>query len=188
MDSNPAMTTDETWVFNGIDGASGGYLLPEMTPAQVSALAQGQSIDRADTVDELKQRAYDLQNPHAGVESDARDLAETGWGVIFAYDADPASRKPWPPFCRCVKNKPGSASRVSGGRGLPPAQSKNDFLEAPMGPGPADPDKVPYYLMIVGDPAQSRIASSTSSTSSTLSGGFTSRRSRIMPTTLKASC
>src|SRR5512144_3352769 len=93
-DNNPPVQTtedlfSETLVFNGIDGASGSYLLPEMTLAQVSALAQGQSID-AEAQQELKQRVYDLQNPHAGVEADARDLAQTGWGVIFAANVDPA--------------------------------------------------------------------------------------------------
>ena len=36
MEAYPEMSADETLVFNGIDGASGGYLLPEMTPSQVS--------------------------------------------------------------------------------------------------------------------------------------------------------
>lgn len=61
MQSNSALTPDETWVFNGLDGSTGGYLLPEMTPRQVSALAQGQSLDRS-AIDELKQRKFDIQN------------------------------------------------------------------------------------------------------------------------------
>ncbi len=153
MDSNPAMTTDETWVFNGIDGASGGYLLPEMTPSQVSALAQGGSLDLA-AIDELKQRSFDLKNPHAGVEADARDLAETGWGVIFAYDADPALQEALSPLLALRKEQAGERFRVFAGTdGYRPGESKNEFLERHgMGPGPANPDKVPYYLLIVGDP------------------------------------
>ena len=79
MQPNPENNSDETWIFNGLDAATGGYLLPEMTPAQVSALAQDGSLDLA-AIAELKQRTFDLQNPHAGVEADARDLAATGSG------------------------------------------------------------------------------------------------------------
>ena len=68
----------ETLIFNGIDASSVTYLLPEMTSAQVSALAQGQSLE-LEGLEELKWRANELQNPHAGVEADARDLAQTGW-------------------------------------------------------------------------------------------------------------
>jgi hypothetical protein len=153
MDSNPAMTADETWVFNGIDGASGGYLLPEMTPSQVSALAQGGTLDLT-AIDELKQRSFDLKNPHAGVETDARDLAETGWGVLFAHDADPALQEALSPLLALRKEQAGERFRVfDGADGYRPGESKNEFLERHgMGPGPANPDKVPYYLLIVGDP------------------------------------
>ena len=144
MDSNPAMTADETWIFNGIDGATGGYLLPEMTPAQVSALAQGGSLDLA-AIDELKQRTFDLKNPHAGVEADARDLAATGWGVVFAHDADPALQEALSPLLALRQEQAGERFKVfAGADGYRPGESKNDFLERHgMGPGPPTRTKCP---------------------------------------------
>jgi len=144
----------ETLIFNGIDGASGRYLLPEMTPAQVSALAQGQSIE-PDLLQDLEIRADLVKNKHAGVEADPRDLAQTGWGVIFAHDADPAIIEALDPLIRLRQEQASERFKVySGADGHRPGESKGDFLERyEMGPGPANPDKVPYYLLIVGDPA-----------------------------------
>ena len=102
----------------------------------------------------MKQRKFDLQNPHAGVEADARDLAATGWGVIFAYDADPALQEALSPLLALRKEQAGERFKIfAGADGYRPGESKNEFLERHgMGPGPANPDKVPYYLLIVGDP------------------------------------
>jgi hypothetical protein len=145
----------DTLVFNGLDGASGGYLLPAMTPAQVSALALGQTLDETAQA-ELGQRAHDLNNPHAGVEADQRNLAETGWGVIFAHDASEALIAALQPLIELRRAQAGERFRLyTGGDGYRPGESKNDFLSRHgMGPGPVTPDKVPYYLLIVGGPEQ----------------------------------
>jgi len=83
----------ETLVFNGIDGASGTYLLPEMTPADLSALAQGYSIERDEKL-ELDDRADKMRSGgHFGIEADARKLDETGWGVVLPSIPIPPSWK-----------------------------------------------------------------------------------------------
>ena len=77
----------ERLVFNGINGASGDYLLPPMTPQQVSQIARGEPQD-PEHLRELKawfQRTTQATlGPKEGV--DPKNLAETGWGVIFAYE------------------------------------------------------------------------------------------------------
>jgi hypothetical protein len=148
-----SMPTSERLAFNGLDGASGNYLLPPMTPAQVSAMALGESFNEQEIV-ELRQRAFDLNNPNAGVEADARDLAETGWGVLFASDSDPAVREALRPLLERRKEQAGDLyQEFSGSRGYRPRETKDDFLTRHgMGPGPVNPAKVPYYLLIVGDP------------------------------------
>lgn len=153
MDDQP--TDLDTLVFNGVDGVTGGYLLPPMTPAQVSALAQGQTIETV-ILDELKNKAFSLTNPHAGVEADARNLAETGWGLILAHDADPAILDALQPLLQLRQAQAGDRFKIfSGAKGYRPEESKSQFLERHgMGPGPATPDKVPYYLLIAGHPHQ----------------------------------
>ncbi len=143
----------EELYFNGIDGSSGDYLLPPLTPEAVSALARGESLD-LDQLNEL--RARRRQESHYGVKEgvDPKDLAQTGWGVIFAHGEDPAIRDA---LGELLKHRQAQAGQryqeYSGVRAYRPNESKSDFLARHgAGPGPADPDKVPYYLLVVGDP------------------------------------
>ena len=86
---------DDELIFpNGVDGATGRYLLPPLAPKQVAALARGESLD-ALHIEELKlaheQATQGTFGPRAGI--DPKNLAETGWAVLFAHDADPAIRE-----------------------------------------------------------------------------------------------
>src|SRR5215472_6237903 len=84
----------ELLVFNGIDGASGDYLLPPMSPQDLSKIARGEPLD-PQHLNELKWRHRQATEAHLGVKEgvDPKNLAETGWGVIFAHNLDPAVRE-----------------------------------------------------------------------------------------------
>jgi hypothetical protein len=146
-------------VFNGIDATTGTYLLPPMSPQALSRVARGQVIDPAD-LKELRwwhHRATEaVFGPKEGI--DPRRLAETGWGVIFAHDTDPAVREA---LGELLDHRRGQAASVRerhyrefvGDRAYRPGESKQQFLARQgAGPGPADPDNVPYYLLLVGGP------------------------------------
>lgn len=153
-------TGDELFVFNGLDAARGGYLLPPMNAERVARLAQGEQPDD-DLREEAKERwevkKLDHFAPKAGV--DPKNLAESGWGVIFAHDADPAIREALAPLLDLRKEQasainPNRYREFAGPAGYRPNERKARFLARQNAPtsGPVDPDRIPFYLLIVGDP------------------------------------
>jgi hypothetical protein len=152
------LVSAEKLVFNGIDGATGSYLMPPLTPEEVSKIAQGEAFDSAH-LSELQARVNSAQSSFAVIEGrDPKKLEETGWGVIFAYGADPAVKEA---LSELLEHRQKQATQKHehyyqeyvGPRAYRPGESKNKFLARHgVGPGPADPDKMPYYLLLVGDP------------------------------------
>lgn len=146
--------TDDQLVFNGINGATGDYLL-EMTPSELSQVVRDEKLDEKH-LQELKAK-FERANqqtfaPMEGV--DPKNLAETGWGVVFAWNADQnVNAKLREALSELLDHRKRQAGAYYREFDYRPGESKQKFLERyGAGPGPADPKKVPYYLMLVGDP------------------------------------
>lgn len=155
------MATDKL-IFNGIDGATGGYLLPGLTPQEVGRLARGEKLD-PQQIRELKwwhgRVTESSLGPKEGV--DPKKLEQAGWGLLVAFDDDDqaarrtaATLEALRPLLNLRRSQAGDRYReYTGADAYRPDETKSAFLARHgMGPGPADPDKVPYYLLIVGDP------------------------------------
>lgn len=157
------MNNEEKLLYvNGINGASGKYWTPPMPPEKVASVALGEPLSKDDTYyRELKNR-HDSMQPHFGINADQRNLAETGWGVIFGAKDEqvPALREALQPLLDLRKKQATQQDEhfyqeYKNAAGYRPGDSYLDFLGRDprnMGPGPANPAKVPYYLLIVGDP------------------------------------
>lgn len=146
---------------NGIDALTGEALLPALSPQRLADLVQGQPL-AAEELRELKRskqswgEADGRRGTMAGVNPN--NLAEAGWGVIFA-EGDPqipAIREALGPLLRLRREQAGGLYRDGG---LSPrfryqsGDAKASWLSRNGGsPGVVDPKKVPYYLLIVGDP------------------------------------
>lgn len=148
---------DTRLTFNGINGADGDYLLPPLAPRDLAAIVLGERPDPAH-INDLRRR-IEAQVPTLGPKEgvDPKDLAQTGWGVVFAaQDADrtPALLEALDELLSLRRQQAGSHFRIyQGADGVQPGESKNAFFSRHgVGPGPADPDKMPYYLLFVGDP------------------------------------
>ena len=134
---------------NGIDIDTGTYAIPPMPVDELDALIRGEKPPK--NITELEKRA---QRPKSlGVKEgvNEKDLCQTGWGVVFADDADPVVETALQPLLKLREDQAGERyHRYDFQVGK---DTRNSFLaKQGVGPGPANPDKVPYYLLIVGSP------------------------------------
>jgi hypothetical protein len=155
--------SSEQLFFNGVNGTTGDYLTPPLTPAEVSKMAQGQAFDARHLAD-LKVRGWKEPDfapiPQVG---DVKDLSKTGWGVIFAHGADPRIKVALDELLSHRRNQAGELyreysdwvlTRAGQETAYFPQDTANKFLArfGANSSNPVDPKKVPYYLLIVGDP------------------------------------
>jgi hypothetical protein len=84
---------------------------------------------------------------------DPRSLGQAGWGVILSDGADPEILEALRPLLDLRRTQAEGRFRTFAGvegywKGK---DTKNEFLARNgAGPGPADPERVPYYLLLVG--------------------------------------
>ncbi len=154
-------------VFNGIDARSGTYLLPPFSVSQIARMALGQRL-APDELDELATKvAQDLDFPlREGKDPD--DLADSGWAVVFPFARkgseaarrQAAIRAALEPL---LARRRAQATRVSeryyreciGADAYRPGESKQQFLaRMGAGSGAVDPDRFPYYLLLVASPEE----------------------------------
>jgi len=147
---------NEYLFFNGINGDSGEYALPPMTGERLAQFIQGQSAP--ENLSELKLRYRQAHERTLGVKEGVNPLKldQAGWGIIFPHDAEPAIQEALHELLELRRVQAGPYFRIYEGHdGYRPGESKASFLARHgVGPGPADPEKVPYYLLIVGSPQE----------------------------------
>jgi len=146
----------QTLVLNGIDASTGEPLLCT-TLEQVAELACGEELSAGEAED-LRRWSSSLRDAHLETrfQIDPRNLAEAGWGVIFPEDRQDELREALAPLLALRKSQ---AGRLQENRYreliVYRGESKARFLARyGAGPGPADPDVLPYYLLIVADPTE----------------------------------
>ena len=156
----PDATASSQVIFSGIDGTTGEPALPPLTVADVGTVARGDQLD-LDELARLRARTRAAQTDTLGVVEgiDTEDLAEAGWGVIIPADTDPSIREALRPLFELRRSqaeagKRGRYRELSGADAYQEGETERKFLvRQGMAPGsPADPDRLPYYLLIIGGP------------------------------------
>jgi len=159
--------THDTLAFNGIDGRTGAYLLPSVDVAQLARMALGHSVSAIERDEADRRLAVDIDYPLKEGE-DPDDLSQAGWAVVFAFarkgsEAEThqaAIREALGPLLALRRSQAArrDARRYRecvGPDAYRPGETKQQFLaRMGAGPGPVDPGKFPYYVLLVASPEE----------------------------------
>jgi hypothetical protein len=133
---------DDLCVFNGILAENGEYLFPSMSVRDI--------LDSFERLPKTSERAL-----MPGIEP--KDLAQTGWGVVFHSEEKPEVKEALAPLLRhrqaeAAQSRERLYREFSDNTGYH-GESKEDFL-ATRGAalGVVNPNRMPYYLLLVGEP------------------------------------
>jgi hypothetical protein len=137
-----------TLVFNGIDATTGGYSLSGLDPGQVlEVVSRRPSTGRP-------------RGPIPGV--DVKNLAASGWGVVFPRNVEAAVREALGPLLALRRRQVGNdrlfrVLEYDQERNDPPRAEQGEsleefFLRHGVSFAQANPVELPYYLLLVGGP------------------------------------
>jgi hypothetical protein len=153
---------DDLLYANGINVATGGPLLPALATGTLARVARGETLTAAELAD-----LYDKRRQVAGGEDsrthgvlagiEPNDLRWAGWSILFAAEDAaglPAMRDALAPLLALRREQAGERYREYDGElAYSPGDSKNGWLSRAGGePGPVDPTRTPYYLLILASP------------------------------------
>lgn len=147
-------------VFSGLSGTDGRYPFPPLTVAGVAALARGERID-AGVIKRIQIWLRQRFGRNRGTrESNAEsDIRKAGWGIVFPQGCDPALLEALHPLLEWRESQAAALRKNRFQKywdkdGYCEGESARSFLErhkVDVGSA-ADPDRMPYYLLLVGDP------------------------------------
>lgn len=147
---------DPLLVFNGVDGSTGQYLTPPRQASELARLIRGEPA-REPGLGELRIRR-DAARASFGVAYGVcpEDLAQAGWALVTAEGSRAADLEALGPLRTLRRAQAGRLYReFTGNDGLHRRETKQEFLERHgVGPGVAVPERVPYYVLLVGDPSE----------------------------------
>ena len=133
----------EALIPNGVDGTNGGYFHPPVPVAEIARVAlEGDGA------------GWPVHTRGLPPGVDPRDLARTGWGVVFSRQASQEVRDALSPLIEHRRSQAGDRCLKLD---YQPGETKEQFLLRYFGgPGPVDVDagQIPYYLLFVGGPEE----------------------------------
>jgi hypothetical protein len=138
---------------NGVDALSGSYLTAPVTPDDLVELAQEEYNKTPPEVrDQTKSLSERKNQPTYGFNANLEDLAQARWGVIFAANEDDAIKAAIEPLIKHRADLLGFTPPVFDFR--PDWNAARFLSQNGVEQGFGEVEKVPYYLLLVGDPSK----------------------------------
>jgi hypothetical protein len=139
-------------IANGINGATGDYLLPPQTEQEAAERAASQPEEEQAGV--LKRLAKQASDPHLGAlfDIDLTDPKDAGWAIVFHTAEDAAVKAAMQPLITHRQKQIGN-DRIVKELEYRDGETVQQWLARHgMNFGDIDPEKVPFYILIVGSP------------------------------------
>jgi hypothetical protein len=138
---------------NGIDATTGQYLLPPMAVAEVAAAARGAPVDH-DLQAALAKFVHASQSHHMGLpyDVDPLNLSEAGWAIVIASEEAPAVRTALESLIAWRAAQVGNPARLKVFDHKTGESRQSWLARHGVAAGSIDPERVPYYLLVVGCP------------------------------------
>jgi hypothetical protein len=139
---------------NGINGVTGNYLVPPLRPADAAAFARGEPPPSKEVADWLKRMRAVVRRPFLALpfDVDPTNVSKAGWAVVFARDTPAEVRAALAPLIahRRKRVPPDRCKELD----YQPGEGMKDWLTRHgVYPGNVAPTRVPYYVLLVGDPS-----------------------------------
>lgn len=149
----PLSGMDEKLYVNGINAVTGNYLIEPMEISEAARLVRGEKRDRA-TASWLKRAWQNISLPHFGLPLDVEpaDLRQAGWGIVFPADEDVEVRSSLAPLIEHRRAQVGDEAKIKILEYKPGEKRETWLARHGIGLGSVRPDKVPYYLLLIGSP------------------------------------
>lgn len=168
MSRTPTRVDTAALTLNGIDGSTGTYLVPSVSAAEIAALARGGRIGAAELRDARDKIGQPGDMPFPLIEhADPDDLGQAGWAAVFPAAQPGAAaarqaeiRAALAPLLalrrtQATRRREQRYREYAGEHGYRRGETKQQLLaRLGAGPGPVNPDKVPYYLLLVASPEE----------------------------------
>jgi len=135
--------------FNGINGATGAPLTPAKTEQEWMGWILGEDLKEPEEQKNIlrttwEKRRKEVMGVIAGV--DPQDIEQVHWGIIYPEGTSEEVKKE---LAELVSHRKGRELTYK--PGTPYWRFRKDHGQ---GPGVVNPDNLPYYLLIVGSPAE----------------------------------
>jgi hypothetical protein len=147
------MSENEFVYLNGINAVSGEYLVKPIKVKDIAGMAKGETRSKS-LLTWLAGIWHTIQTPFMGLPLgiDPADVTQAGWGIVFLKDEDPGVVAALQPLIEHRRQQIHNDAIVKV-LDYQEGEAWEDWLgRYHVAPGSVEPQKIPYYLLLVGDP------------------------------------